>query len=90
MRISVGNLSTDTTEDEIRLLFECFGKVLSVQLDRGQNQCQVDMPSKSEAKQAINGLDGQNVKGLDLSVSSAAGRQSTRQWQKPRRRRRRR
>ena len=62
MKIYVGNLSRDVTEDELRQEFEVFGKVDSVTImkDRYSGQPRgfgfVEMPTKAESQAAIAGL----------------------------------
>ena len=85
MKILADNLSADTTEEDLRMLFECFGKVASVQMRR-QGSAMVAMPSNTSAKEAIAGLHGQNLKGFDLSVTEMIER--SRQKRGGRRRRR--
>ena len=87
MKILADNLAADTTEEDLRMLFECFGKVSSVQM-RKQGSAQIEMPSNSAARDAIAGLNGQNLKGFDLAVAEMMER-SSRHGKKPRRHRRR-
>ena len=80
MKIYVGNLSRDVTEDELRHEFEAFGKVDSVTIvkDRYSGQPRgfgfVEMPTKTEAQAAITGLNGTSLKERTLSVSEARPR----------------
>ena len=69
MKIQVGNLATDVAEAELRMLFECFGQVAAVEMRRIPGNAVVDMPDKSAGREAIEGLDSQEVKGRNLSVS---------------------
>ncbi len=94
MKISVDNLATDITEEELRTLFECFGKVLAVKVEEKQGTALVDMPSTGAALEAIEGLDGQTLRGSDLNVREStekdAGRPPARRPRPQRRRSRRR
>lgn len=84
MKIYVGNLSYEATEDEIRKEFSAFGEVASVDLikDRysGQNKGFgfVEMPSISEGQAAINGLNGKMLKDRALTVNAARPRNDDR------------
>jgi len=70
MNIYVGNLSLETTEDELRKVFTEFGEVISVTImnDKyiGSGQPTgygyVEMPSKSEGINAIAGLEGKTIR----------------------------
>lgn len=63
MRIYVGNLQPEFTEEELRCLFETYGRVGSVAIIRDRNTrlskgfAFVEMPSGPEAKQAIKALN---------------------------------
>jgi len=80
MNIYIGNLSFDTTEDQLRQAFEGFGEVSTVNIitDRDSGQPRgfafVEMPSKGEATAAISGLGGQDLNGRALSVNEAKPR----------------
>ena len=87
MRLAVDNLASDATEDDLRTLFEIFGKVSAVEIQRDRGRGLVDMPSKSAAKEAITNLDGQELLGHSLGISEF--QQGKRPF-RPRRRRRRR
>ncbi len=77
MNIYVGNLSSETTEDELRQAFEAFGQVESVNLikDRFTGESRgfgfVEMPSKDEAQKAIDEMNGTDLKGRTLNVNEA-------------------
>ena len=89
MKIRVDNLSSDTTEDDLRTLFELFGAVAAVTIDPRRRWGQIDMPSKAAAREAIDMLNGQNLKGLDMVVEEMADRSTSRPRGRPRRGRRR-
>jgi cold-inducible RNA-binding protein len=78
MKIRLGNLSSDTTVEDLRMLLECFGQVADVRLDRFPGQATAEMPNKTTAREAIEGLDGQNLKGRDLEVSEMQERTGSR------------
>ena len=80
MRIYVGNLSYDTTEDELRKDFSAFGEVASVSVvtdrysGRSKGFAFVEMNNKAEADAAIAGLNGKSVKERTLVVNEARPR----------------
>lgn len=77
MNIYVGNLSRDTTEDDLRQAFEAFGKVISATVIKdiftgaSKGFGFVEMPTKTEAYAAINGLNGKELKGMVFVVNEA-------------------
>jgi len=80
VNIYVGNLSRETTEDELRQAFEAFGQVTSVNIikDRYSGESRgfgfVEMATKSEAEAAISGLNGTSLGERTLSVNEARPR----------------
>jgi RNA recognition motif-containing protein len=80
MNIYVGNLSPETTEDDLRQAFEAFGQVdtATVIKDRFSGESRgfgfVEMPSKNEAQTAITEMDGKDLKGRVISVNEARPR----------------
>ena len=80
MNIYIGNMSYDTTEDQLRQAFEAFGEVTSVKIitDRDSGQPKgfafVEMSGKDEAIAAISGLNGQDLNGRALNVNEAKPR----------------
>jgi RNA recognition motif-containing protein len=80
MNIYVGNLSYEITEEDLRLAFEQFGTVESVNIikDKFSGQSKgfgfVEMTSKTEGQSAIDGLDGKEKKGRTLKVNEARPR----------------
>ena len=78
--VFVGNLSFETTESDLRTLFEPFGEVerISVINDRETGRPRgfafVEMADDMEAAQAMAGLDGKEVAGHALRVNEAAPR----------------
>jgi RNA recognition motif-containing protein len=84
MKIYVGNLSYETTADELRTEFSNFGKVESVNLitdrDTGRSKgfAFVEMPSVPEGQAAIAALNGKTIKDRTLNVSPAKPRDDSR------------
>ncbi len=80
MKIYVGNLPRELTEDDLRREFEAFGKVDSVAIvkDRYSGQPRgfgfVEMPTKSEAVAALAGLKGKVIQERTLDISEARPR----------------
>jgi RNA recognition motif-containing protein len=76
----VGNMNFQTTEGELRTLFEPFGSVTRVHMamDRETGRARgfafVEMPNDEEAAKAISGLDGSTVGGRQLKVNEARPR----------------
>jgi len=77
MNIYVGNLSRETTEDDLRHAFEALGQVESANIikDKFSGESRgfgfVEMPSKSEAQKAIEEMDGKDLLGRTLNVNEA-------------------
>jgi RNA recognition motif-containing protein len=73
----VGNLAFQTTESELREMFEPFGKVERAHLavDRETGRARgfgfVEMANDEEAKNAIAALDGKEVGGRNIKVNEA-------------------
>ena len=67
MKIAVANLSREATEDDLRALFEIFGKVSSIDTRR-QGQAIVDMPNRTDGRRAIEGLNGQTLLDFDMEI----------------------
>ena len=80
MRLYVGNLSYDTTEDVISAEFGTFGKVESVAIPvdklsrRPKGFAFVEMASKEEAEAAITGLNGKLLNDRTIVVNEARPR----------------
>ncbi len=80
MNIYVGNLSYEVTEEDLRTSFESFGKVESASIinDKYSGKSKgfgfIEMPSAEEAKAAIDGLNGKELKGRNLNVNEARPR----------------
>ena len=72
MRLAVDNLASNATEDDLRTLFEIFGKVAAVEIQRDRGRGLVDMPSKSAAKEAITNLEEILVeKGIEIAADKS-------------------
>jgi cold-inducible RNA-binding protein len=73
----VGNMSFQTTADDLRALFEPFGQLARVHVatDRETGRARgfgfVEMPNDGEAAKAIAALDGKDVGGRNLKVNEA-------------------
>jgi len=84
MNIYVGNLSRQTTEDDLRQAFEAFGQVESVNIikDRFSGESRgfgfVEMPSKGEAQKAIEEMNGKDLGGRAVNVNEARPKASNR------------
>jgi RNA recognition motif-containing protein len=80
MKIYVGNLSFDVTEEELRTEFAAFGKVESVNVvtdkysGRPRGFAFVEMPTVSEGQAAITALNGKSLKDRTITVSAARPR----------------
>jgi len=80
MKIYVGNMSYDTTEEDLHLACKEFGKVISATIikDKFSGQAKgfafVEMSSKAEGQAAIDGLNGKELKGRELNVNEARPR----------------
>ncbi|MFB3915563.1 MAG: RNA recognition motif domain-containing protein [Terriglobales bacterium] len=75
--IFVGNLAFSTTEDELRSIFESYGRVdrVSLMTDRDTGRSRgfafVEMADEGEAEKAIAALNGSNLGGRTLNVNEA-------------------
>ena len=77
MKIFIGSLSYNVTEDDLRQAFEAFGQVASAtvikdeQSGRSKGFGFVEMPEKAEAQSAIEVLNGKAFKGRTITVNEA-------------------
>ena len=84
MNIYVGNLSRDVSEEDLKEAFEAFGQIATVNIIKDKFSGEprgfgfVEMPSKAEAQSAIDGLNGQDLKGQSLNVNEARPRSDNR------------
>ena len=81
-KLYVGNLSFNSTEDDINDAFAAHGTVTSVNviMDRETGRPRgfafVEMGSASEAQAAVKALDGHDLDGRNLKVNIAKPRES--------------
>jgi len=81
MNIFVGNLSFETTDEDLRTAFGAFGEINSVTVlkDKYTNQSRgfgfVEMPNNEEAKKAIESLNGKPINGRIINVGEARPRE---------------
>lgn len=77
MKLFVGNFSFNTTEDDLRALFQPYGNIDSVAVvtDRDTGRSRgfgfVEMPDRSQAEKAIEALNGKQVGGRTLNINEA-------------------
>ena len=82
MNLYISALNSSVTEDDLRALFEKFGKIKSVRLAKdkttGVSLCYgfVEMENKSDGFKALS-LNAANVKGSDIKVSIAKAKTSS-------------
>src|ERR1700761_3782435 len=80
-KLYVGNLSYNTTENQLQDLFAAYGPVTSVDLimdkfsGRPRGFGFVTMETKEAGKAAVQALNGKNVDGRDLTVNEARPRE---------------
>lgn len=68
MQIYVGNLPDTVTDTELKSMFEPFGAVRSAAIGEGKGYGLVEMPVKSEGREAIEALRGKEMDGKPLRV----------------------
>jgi len=80
LRIYVGNLSFDTTQEELRDLFAQYGEVTDVHLpmDRESGRPRgfgfIEIPDDAHAQAAIDAINGTEIGGRELTVNRARER----------------
>lgn len=80
MNLYVANLSYRLSSDDLRRAFEQYGEVSSAKIitDRETGRSRgfgfVEMPNKDEGQNAIDGLNGADIEGKQISVSEARPR----------------
>ncbi|MDF1860538.1 MAG: RNA-binding protein [Verrucomicrobiales bacterium] len=81
MKMYVGNLSFDTTKEDLETLFSDHGTVTDVHVPQDRETGRprgfafVTMDSKSAMEAAIEAIDGQDVDGRTLKVNEARPRE---------------
>ena len=81
MKIYVGNLSFNTSDNDLRGAFASYGEVASAQVvtDRETMRSRgfgfIEMPDNAAAQEAIRGLSGADLQGRSLNVSEAKPRE---------------
>jgi RNA recognition motif-containing protein len=84
MKIYVGNLPYEVTEEDLQQEFAAFGEVTSVSVitdkysGRPKGFAFIEMASKSEAEAAIAGLNGKTLKERTIMVNEARPRTDNR------------
>jgi RNA recognition motif-containing protein len=84
MNIFIAKLSYETTEDQVRKLFEAFGEVTSVKIiyDRAEGRSKgfgfVEMADDDEGRNAIEGLNNKKVDGRNIVVKESEPREQNR------------
>ncbi len=80
MNIYIGNMSYDTTEEDLRIACEAFGKVESINVikdkfsGKSKGFAFVEIPSKADGQAAIDGLNDKELNGRSLNVNEARPR----------------
>jgi RNA recognition motif-containing protein len=84
MKIYVGNLSYESSEQDLRTEFEAFGKVdsISIIMDKATGRPRgfafVEMPTVSEGQAAINSINGKTIDDRTVVVNEARDRTNNR------------
>jgi RNA recognition motif-containing protein len=80
VKIYIGNMSYETSEDDLRKAFEAHGQVDSVSVisdqytGRSKGFGFVEMPNESEAKAAMESLNEKELQGRTVKVNEARPR----------------
>ncbi len=81
MKIYVGNLSYEMTEEDLRGAFEPYGAVneVTIIMDRFSGRSKgfgfVEMPNQAEAEKGIAELNGKELRGRSITVNQARPRE---------------
>ena len=81
MKLYVGNLSFDTNDQDLRELFEQYGKPaeIAIMSDRETGRSRgfafVTMGNSAEGEAAINALGGKDFQGRNLTINEARPRE---------------
>lgn len=84
MKLYVGNLSYDVTEDELRQAFAAYGEVTSVSIPTDKYSGRpkgfgfIELATKAAGEAAIAGLNGKPIKERTVMVAEARPRPDTR------------
>ena len=84
MKVFVGNLSGQTTEEDLRHAFESFGQVRSITFVRDKTSGEsrgfafVIMPLANEATNAIEKMNGKDLRGQKIKVEKSRTKAKTR------------
>lgn len=84
MKLYVGNLSYEVSDEDLRQAFGAFGAVDSATVVRDMYTKQskgfgfVEMPAQTEAQNAMNQLNGTEMKGRNINVNEARPRNDQR------------
>jgi len=90
MKLFVGGLSRDFTDDDLNRAFESFGKIDSATVlkDSFTGESRgfgfVEMPTESEALSAITGMNQKELNGKTVTVNEARPREVRGRSKKPR------
>ena len=82
MKLLARNLDRSTTEEELKTLFEAFGKVQSCNLvidkESGKSKgfCFVEMPKVGDAKSAIKNLNNKTIGSNKIRVKKAEAKKA--------------
>src|SRR5256885_16284707 len=85
-KLFVGNLSFNTTENDLQDAFAAFGTVTEANLmvDRATGRPRgfgfITMSSEEEAQKAIEGMNGKSIDGRALTVNMARPPRKRRRW----------
>ncbi len=73
--VSIGNLSPDVTDADLRSTFEPFGRVRSIRLLARRRMAFVEFKQPGEADAAIEALRGTQLKGrtMDVALERSSG-----------------
>jgi RNA recognition motif-containing protein len=80
MNIYIGNLSYNVTQDDLKAMFAEFGDVSNAALiadhDTGKSKGFgfIEMPTQSQAEEAIKFLNGKALRGRNIKVNQARPR----------------
>jgi cold-inducible RNA-binding protein len=75
MKLYVGNLSFETTENDLQDLFEQYGQVGDRMTGKSRGFAFVTMNDKAQAEAAMSATNGKEVNGRTLNVSEARPRE---------------